>query len=96
MPAAAHRLRGFALNQAGPRDSAGFPVGGQALLEFHQELRFPMRLPFIGTALGGALFYDGGNVYSRLAPYHLSRVARPNPFSIRRIPCSACTTARTS
>jgi outer membrane protein insertion porin family len=60
-------LRGFALNQAGPRDSAGFPVGGQALLEFHQELRFPMRLPFIGTALGGALFYDGGNVYSRLA-----------------------------
>jgi outer membrane protein insertion porin family len=60
-------LRGFALNQAGPRDSAGFPVGGQALLAFHQELRFPMRLPFIGSALGGALFYDGGNVYSRLA-----------------------------
>jgi outer membrane protein insertion porin family len=60
-------LRGFALNQAGPRDSAGFPVGGQAQLEFHQELRFPMRLPFVGTALGGALFYDGGNVYSRLA-----------------------------
>jgi outer membrane protein assembly factor BamA len=60
-------LRGFALNQAGPRDSAGFPIGGQALLEFHQELRFPMRLPFIGTALGGALFYDGGNVYSRVS-----------------------------
>jgi outer membrane protein insertion porin family len=59
-------LRGFALNQAGPRDSAGFPVGGQALLEFNQEFRFPMRLPYIGTALGGALFYDGGNVYSRL------------------------------
>jgi len=60
-------LRGFALNQAGPRDSiTGFPVGGQALLILNQELRFPMRLPFIGTALGGALFYDGGNVYSRL------------------------------
>ena len=59
-------LRGFALNQAGPRDSAGFPVGGQALLEFNQEFRFPMRLPYIGTALSGALFYDGGNVYSRL------------------------------
>jgi hypothetical protein len=26
-----------------------------------------MRLPFIGTALGGAIFYDGGNVYSRLS-----------------------------
>jgi len=61
-------LRGFALNQAGPRDSvSGFPVGGQALLVLNQELRFPMRLPFLGTSLGGALFYDGGNVYSRLS-----------------------------
>jgi len=60
-------LRGFALNQAGPRDSiTGFPVGGQAMLVLNQEFRFPMRLPFIGTSLGGALFYDGGNVYSRL------------------------------
>jgi outer membrane protein insertion porin family len=60
-------LRGFALNQAGPRDLTGFPVGGQAILEFNQEIRFPMRLPFIGSALGGAIFYDGGNVYSRLS-----------------------------
>lgn len=61
-------LRGFALNQAGPRDSvSGFPVGGQAMLVLNQEFRFPMRLPFIGTSLGGALFYDGGNVYSRLS-----------------------------
>jgi outer membrane protein assembly factor BamA len=60
-------LRGFALNQAGPRDPCtGFPVGGQALLVLNQELRFPMRLPFAGTSLGGAIFYDGGNVYSRL------------------------------
>jgi outer membrane protein insertion porin family len=72
-------LRGFALNQAGPRDSSGFPLGGQALLTFNQELRFPMRLPFIGTALGGALFYDGGNVYSRLA--HVTfRTSSPNPI----------------
>jgi outer membrane protein insertion porin family len=61
-------LRGFALNQAGPRDSVtGFPVGGQALLVLNQEFRFPMRLPYFGTTLGGALFYDGGNVYSRLS-----------------------------
>ena len=61
-------LRGFGLNQAGPRDSiTGFPVGGQALLVLNQEFRFPMRLPFLGTSLGGALFYDGGNVYSRLS-----------------------------
>jgi outer membrane protein insertion porin family len=60
-------LRGFALNQAGPRDPCtGFPVGGQAMLALNQEFRFPMRLPYIGTSLGGAFFYDGGNVYSRL------------------------------
>jgi outer membrane protein insertion porin family len=77
-------LRGFALNQAGPRDSVtGFPVGGQALLILNQEFRFPMRLPFIGTALSGALFYDGGNVYSRLSrvtlrPYPPKPVFFPN------------------
>ena len=60
-------LRGFGLNQAGPRDSVtGFPVGGQALLVFNQEFRFPMRLPFIGSKLGGAAFYDGGNVFSKV------------------------------
>jgi outer membrane protein insertion porin family len=72
-------LRGFALNQAGPRDSAGFPVGGQALLVFNQEFRFPMRLPYIGNALGGALFYDGGNVYSRLGRVTF-RAGPPKPI----------------
>jgi len=72
-------LRGFALNQAGPRDSGtGFPVGGQALLVLNQEFRFPMRLPFLGTALGGAIFYDGGNVYSRLSRISF-RATLPNP-----------------
>jgi outer membrane protein insertion porin family len=72
-------LRGFALNQAGPRDSAGFPLGGQALLELNQEFRFPMHLPFVGTALSGALFYDGGNVYSRLGRVTL-RADPPKPI----------------
>jgi outer membrane protein insertion porin family len=58
-------LRGFGLNQAGPRDPcSGFPVGGLAILVFNQEFRFPMRLPFIGNRLGGTFFYDGGNVYT--------------------------------
>jgi outer membrane protein assembly factor BamA len=73
-------LRGFALNQAGPRDSlTGFPVGGQALLITNQELRFPLKLPFIGTNLGGAFFYDGGNVYSRLSRITL-RWKPPEPI----------------
>jgi len=72
-------LRGFALNQAGPRDPCtGFPVGGQAMLVLNQEFRFPMRLPFVGTQLGGALFYDGGNVYSRLDRITL-RAYSPKP-----------------
>ena len=72
-------LRGFALNQAGPRDSAtGFPVGGQAMLVLNQEFRFPMRLPYFGTSLGGALFYDGGNVYSRASRISF-RASLPKP-----------------
>jgi outer membrane protein insertion porin family len=57
-------LRGFGLNQAGPRDPfTGFPIGGQAELIFNQDLRFPMHLPLIGDRLGGAIFYDAGNVF---------------------------------
>lgn len=66
-------IRGFGLNQAGPRDPCtGFPIGGLALLVFNQELRFPMKLPIIGNRLGGTLFYDGGNVYSDVNHISLS------------------------
>ncbi len=69
-------LRGFGLNQAGPRDpQTGFPLGGQALLVFNQEIRFPMRLPWLKERLGGALFYDAGNVFSRARDISLR--ARP-------------------
>jgi outer membrane protein assembly factor BamA len=72
-------LRGFALNQAGPRDACtGFPIGGQAILVLNQEFRFPMRLPWVGTSLGGAIFYDGGNVYSRLSQITF-RATLPSP-----------------
>jgi outer membrane protein insertion porin family len=71
-------LRGFALNQAGPRDPVtGFPLGGLALLVFNQELRFPMHLPFVGDRVGGAAFYDAGNVFSRVGRITLD----PSPRS---------------
>jgi outer membrane protein insertion porin family len=77
-------LRGFALNQAGPRDACtGFPVGGQAMLVLNQEFRFPMRLPFIGTSLGGAIFYDGGNVYSRLSRISLHSMLPAPTFALQ-------------
>jgi outer membrane protein assembly factor BamA len=54
--------RGFPANQAGPRDLVtGFPLGGKALLAFGTELRFPL----YGENIGGVLFHDAGNVYSR-------------------------------
>jgi outer membrane protein insertion porin family len=72
-------LRGFGLNQAGPRDPlTGFPIGGLTMLTFNQELRFPMRLPWIGNRLGGGVFYDAGNVFSQFRNLTL-RWAPPTP-----------------
>ena len=56
-------MRGFPMNQAGPRDlETGFPLGGNALLFHSTELRFPL----IGDNIQGVLFHDMGNVYSSL------------------------------
>ena len=75
-------LRGFSLNGAGPqRDvvvcppddpSCGVkitvPVGGEQLVILNSELRFPLGIPapFVGGNLGGAAFYDVGNVYTNV------------------------------
>jgi outer membrane protein insertion porin family len=72
-------LRGFGLNQAGPRDPVtGFPVGGLGMVIFNQQLQFPMRLPLIGSRASGGLFYDAGNVFSSLSKFTLS-TAPPQP-----------------
>ena len=76
-------LRGFSLNGAGPQrevlvcpaDNPGcgekisVPVGGKQLVIFNSELRFPLGIspPFIGGTLGGAVFYDVGNVFSSVS-----------------------------
>ncbi len=74
-------LRGFALNQAGPRDPVtGFPIGGSAELIFNQEIRFPTRLPYLGNRLGGAVFYDAGNVFSNVG--HITLRTSPSAMSI--------------
>jgi outer membrane protein assembly factor BamA len=71
-------LRGFPIDQAGPQRIVPFcnvlegesgcvnitvPVGGKQLVILNSEVRFPLR---IMKALGGVLFYDGGNVYSAI------------------------------
>lgn len=53
--------RGFAVNQAGPRDPVtGFPLGGNALLLNSVELRFPIWR----DSIGGVVFHDAGNVFT--------------------------------
>jgi len=44
------------------------PVGGKQLVILNSELRFPLGIsaPLVGGALGGAVFYDGGNVYTNV------------------------------
>ena len=55
--------RGFPENQAGVRDTTtGFPLGGNAVFINNVELRFPLW----GSKIGGVLFQDAGNAYSRL------------------------------
>ena len=71
-------LRGFPINGAGPQrpvpvcsnpaeestcTQISVPVGGNMLVIFNSELRFPIALK---KGLGAAVFYDGGNVYSRI------------------------------
>jgi outer membrane protein assembly complex protein YaeT len=59
-------LRGFAVNQAGPRDPfSGFPVGGNAMFVNNLELRTPpVALPFIGQGFSFVVFHDLGNVFN--------------------------------
>jgi outer membrane protein assembly complex protein YaeT len=75
-------LRSFGFNQAGPRADTGFPVGGEALLIFNNELRFPLRLPFVRGRLGGAVFYDAGNVFSEIDRITLRASPRPQPLGM--------------
>ncbi len=59
-------LRGFGLNQAGPRDPVtGFPLGGSGLLINNTELRLPpISMPYVHDNMSFALFWDAGNVFT--------------------------------
>ena len=57
----ANTLRGFALDEASPKNDDGNPVGGNVLMLLNFELRFP-----ITKKLGGVVFSDKGNVYRRV------------------------------
>ncbi len=83
-------LRGFAINEAGPRDLVtGYQLGGQAMFVNSVELRLPpLLLPLIGKDLSPVIFHDMGNVFastSQLFPSlfrwsqpHRAQCANPN------------------
>lgn len=76
-------LRGFSINQAGPRDlTSGLPLGGNALLINNLELRLPTaNLPWVGDNLGLVIFEDAGNVFDNTSAlgHSLLRWHQPHP-----------------
>jgi len=58
--------RGFGRDELGPKTDSGVPLGGEGLLLFNEEFRFPIwrRMRLKGTA-----FYDAGNVYFSLSDF---------------------------
>ena len=90
--AATDSIRGFALNQAGPRDlTTGFPLGGNAsFFNTQPGTGFPPpALRFVGDNLNFVVFHDAGNVFqSGTEMFHsFSRWRQPNR--------SACTNENT-
>lgn len=76
-------LRGFAINQAGPRDlQTGQPLGGNAMIISNLELRTPtIALPFVGNNVSFVLFHDAGNVFTDNTEmfHNLLRWSQPHP-----------------
>ncbi len=76
-------LRGFSINQAGPRDTqTGFAIGGQGLFVNNFEIRTPpVALPYVGNNLGFVFFHDMGNVFDS-ANHIISGMLRFHQLSI--------------
>ena len=89
-------LRSFPIDEAGPQRIVPFctglqnqtgcvnvtvPLGGRELFVFNSEARFPTK---IMKALGGVIFYDGGNVYSAInLPNFLHNYTNTVGFGLR-------------
>jgi outer membrane protein assembly factor BamA/autotransporter translocation and assembly factor TamB len=59
-------VRGYKQDGLGPVDFLGFPVGGNSLLVFNEELRFPIVWRFRGVG-----FFDAGNVFPKAGDLRL-------------------------
>jgi outer membrane translocation and assembly module TamA len=69
-------MRGFSINQAGPRDpDTGYPVGGNGLF----LNSFELRSAFAQRRLGVVLFEDAGNVYESIRRMRLLKFHQSSP-----------------
>ena len=74
-------VRGYTLDRLGDTDTIdqdGFPLGGDAVVIFNGELRFP-----VTRTLGGVVFVDAGNVFARVTQLDLSRIRATTGFGVR-------------
>jgi outer membrane protein assembly complex protein YaeT len=67
----ADSVRGYQLDYLSPRNPSGNPIGGEALVEFGIEGRFP--LP-IYDKIGGVVFLDAGNVFVKIHQLDLGQL----------------------
>ena len=74
-------LRGFGLDEARPPSIPDLQ-GGNVLTIGNVEYRVPLRA-FPLSGLWGALFYDTGNVFPRIADVHLSEFTHTAGFGLR-------------
>ena len=73
-------VRGFRTDDLTPKDTdaIGFLFGGDAVFILNQEIRFP-----IHKWLGGAVFYDAGNVYRFLRDFNPLDLRNTGGFGLR-------------
>ncbi len=76
----ANSVRGYRLDYLGPRNIAGDPIGGEAVLEASIEGRFP--LP-IYKNIGGVVFIDAGNVFLKIHNLDLGQLKYSPGFGLR-------------
>jgi outer membrane protein insertion porin family len=76
-------VRGFALDQLGSSsviDQNGVSNGGNGLVIFNAELRFPL---WRARSLGGAVFIDTGNVFAKVSEIDLTELRSGVGFGLR-------------
>lgn len=58
-------VRGYSLDSLGPRDSAGDPIGGNYMINFNAELRYPLY-----RSIKSVFFVDSGSLWLDQKPYN--------------------------